>query len=115
MVPVSIRHNRGVGMFLVHFHADIFGAGHKGVPFWKGLSRTLKTYSKRGALLYASGNRPLEVILHLCGNRVFNLMKVFGLIAGVTFLFYGTSGMSRHFRDIFVRGGIDGHTSGNQA
>jgi hypothetical protein len=32
----------------VHIHADIFSAGHKGVPFWRGSSRTLKTLLPKG-------------------------------------------------------------------
>jgi VWFA-related protein len=34
--------------FLVNVHADIFSAGHKGVPFWRGSSRTLKTLLQNG-------------------------------------------------------------------
>jgi hypothetical protein len=36
----------------VHVHADIFDTGHKGCSFLEELSQALKTYSKRGALLY---------------------------------------------------------------
>jgi hypothetical protein len=35
----------------VYAHADIFSAGHKGIPPQKRLSETLTLYS-RGALLY---------------------------------------------------------------
>src|SRR6266478_1328422 len=38
--------------FLVHVHADIFSTGHNGCSFLEELSSALKTYSKRGALLY---------------------------------------------------------------
>src|SRR5467141_3551087 len=41
--------------FLVHVHADIFSTGHKGCSFLEELSSALKTYSKRGALLYCVG------------------------------------------------------------
>jgi len=36
----------------VNIHADIFSAGHKGVPPLERLRQALKTYSTRGALLY---------------------------------------------------------------
>jgi hypothetical protein len=39
----------------VHIHADIFSAGHKGVPPLERLSEALKPYSTRGALLYCVG------------------------------------------------------------
>src|SRR6266851_4097941 len=41
--------------FLVHVHADLFSTGHKGCSFLEELSSALKTYSKRGALLYCVG------------------------------------------------------------
>src|SRR6266478_5603615 len=44
----SIVTNRNRNTFLVHIHADIFSASHKGCSFLEELSSTLKTYSKRG-------------------------------------------------------------------
>src|ERR1700738_3816401 len=41
--------------FLVHIHADIFSADHKGAPPLERLSEALKPYSTRGALLYCVG------------------------------------------------------------
>src|SRR5713226_9262168 len=47
----STIHHRNGNAFLVHIHADIFGTRViKGCSFLERLSRTLKTYSKRGAL-----------------------------------------------------------------
>src|SRR5207245_9823206 len=40
-------------MFLVNIHPDVIHAIHiEGARFWRGSSRTTKTYSKRGALFY---------------------------------------------------------------
>jgi hypothetical protein len=41
-------HDRDRNAFLVHIHADIFGASHKGRSFLEGLSRTLKTLLQKG-------------------------------------------------------------------
>src|SRR6266403_18454 len=44
--------DRNRNTFLVHIHADIFSADHKGAPPLERLSEALKPYSTRGALLY---------------------------------------------------------------
>src|SRR5271170_1000636 len=44
--------DRNRNTFLVHIHADIFNAGHKGRSSSGAVELALKTYSKRGALLY---------------------------------------------------------------
>ena len=71
LFPVGSRHNRVVGMFLVHIHADIFNvASHKGRSFLQGLRQAPKPYSTRGALYTASRNRRSEVVLHIDGHGV---------------------------------------------
>src|SRR6202522_2137311 len=47
----SIPH-RNRNTFLMHIHADIFSAGHKGRSSSGAVELALQTYSKRGALLY---------------------------------------------------------------
>jgi hypothetical protein len=56
-----------IGVFLVYIHADIFSAGHKGCSFLKGMSQTLKPYSKKGAPFYNVwiGSRVLGVVAGL--------------------------------------------------
>src|ERR1700722_19940549 len=44
--------DRNRNAFLVHIHADIFSAGHKGRCSSGAVELALKTYSKRDALLY---------------------------------------------------------------
>jgi hypothetical protein len=62
--------------FLVHIHADIFSADHKGVPPLERLRQALKPYSTRGALLYCvrftdkCRNR-LQVRFHMEGYVVY--------------------------------------------
>src|ERR1700720_1554 len=56
--------DRNRNAFLVHIHADIFSADHKGAPPLERLSEALKPYSTRGALLYCVG-LPVEFVLDL--------------------------------------------------